>query len=359
MNYDTAKNRWWRELIFFIVIFIGFPLLTDIEYLVYEKDGQFDINSLLPMRLTYGILGGIPYYFYYRWITPYLFLRRYLKFGLLVFLFLWLFHWYTKGEYWLISQLRFLPEQLIDDAKRLLEFNPRIFYFSIIYVLRELILVTVLAYYLRYERLEDKILLLDKSRLEAEVAFLKMQIQPHYYFNTLNHIYALAIQKSELTPGVIAKHADIMRHILYDAQNTWVSLAQEATFIKNFMMVESLRYEDRIEIRMEVQGVDKSQMIAPLLLLPFVENAFKHGLASNNEHGLVYLTLCVFQNEMIFELENSLSETFVTSPEGIGLSNVKNRLNSLYPNHSLEVNNTEKLYKVSLTINLQQPWLNV
>lgn len=341
------------EIFFFLTIFLVFPIVTDFEVKFYEKTNS-TTSDLLVERLAYGTLRMFPYLIYYKIIIPYLFKKRYLVFTLLVCIFLVFLTIYTKYEHWLISQLTFLPDKTVLSAQKWFQYSPKLFPFSIIFVFREMLMFTALAYFLRSSDQEMQMQAMRQKQLETELNYLKIQLQPHFFFNTLNNIYSLALQQSDQTAPLIAKHADMMRYILYHSKKQTVSMSREIAFLRNYVEVEGLRYPNMMDISFESQAVNESVTIEPLLLLPFIENAFKHGIRDETRNGFVHIIICLTENELILEVSNSKPTSLhsQTVIKGIGLKNAVNRLNLLYPQHQLVITESNETYEVNLILPL-------
>ena len=184
----------------------------------------------------------------------------------------------------------------------------------------------------------------------SELTYLKAQLQPHFFFNTLNNIYSLALIQSKDTAPLVAKLAEMMRYILYKSDEKLVSLKEEVAFLQNYVEVERIRYRSAIKINFETQGIDEESKISPLLLLPFIENAFKHGIEEEEKDGFVNIIICKTEDELTLEVSNSIAKT-KENLGGIGLVNVKKRLEILYPNsHLLAIENDGIVYNVNLTL---------
>ncbi|RFZ84299.1 hypothetical protein DYU05_01325 [Mucilaginibacter terrenus] len=194
----------------------------------------------------------------------------------------------------------------------------------------------------------------DKLRLELD--HLKSQVQPHFFFNTLNNLYALSVQNSPKTPGIIADLSSIMRYVLYNSQQEKVHLQQEIGFIQSYIQLENVRHDNPEAIEFLVQGNTGATEIEPLLFLPLIENAFKHSLQKNLTSKWVKLALVVDDDELTFQTSNPVPENTLSSvPEGgIGLKNVSKRLELLYPGkHQLIVHDADCVFTVTLTIQLK------
>lgn len=200
---------------------------------------------------------------------------------------------------------------------------------------------------------------LEKINAETELKYLKSQINPHFLFNSLNSVYALALQKSDLAPELILKLSDILRYILYEGSEKKVSLTQELKYLKSYLELEKVRHGTRMELDIEIVGNTDNKEIAPMLLIPFVENSFKHGLGKDMDKGYVKVQVNSETNELKFAIANSKPKKGNEISRqngyqgGIGLINVKKRLDMLYPKkHNLTMGSTEGEFKVELNINL-------
>jgi LytS/YehU family sensor histidine kinase len=343
------------EILFFLTISLVFPIVTDFEFNFYEKTDSTP-SDLFVERLAYGILRMFPYWVFYKIIIPYLFEKRYFVFTLLVGAFLVFLTIYTKYEHWVVSQCSFLPNKTVESAAKWFQYNPKLFRFSVVFVFREMLMFTALAYFIRSSHQEMQMQAMREKQLETELNYLKIQLQPHFFFNTLNNIYALALQKSEQTAPLIAKHAEMMRYILYHSKDQTVRMDQEITFLRNYVEVEALRYPHVVDIRFEAQIVNDSFHIEPLLLLPFIENAFKHGIREETKNGFVHVIVCLTEHELILEVRNSIPVMHRTEnvTKGIGLENAVSRLNLLYPMHQLNMTECDETYEVNLTFPLSK-----
>lgn len=258
--------------------------------------------------------------------------------------------------YGLVQHLPLLPAVLAQAAARYQQARP-LLHVSVVYVTRELLVLTALAYYQRAARQQRQLQELRQQTLQAELSQLKQQLHPHFFFNTLNSIYALALEQSPRTAPLVAQHADIMRHMLYYAQAPMVPVAQEVAFLRNYLQVEAVRYAATHRIHFEAQGEAPAAELAPLLLLPFLENAFKHGLQQALAPGYLQVVLVLFEQELVLEVANSKPAPSPSRPasSGLGLATVTKRLALLYPErHTLEMVDEPTAYRVRLTLQLTQ-----
>lgn len=197
--------------------------------------------------------------------------------------------------------------------------------------------------------LENKFLQTQLQLKEQELKFLKMQIHPHFLFNTLNTLYGFSLKKSEYTPEMILKLSSLLDYILYQVDKPLVSLQAEIQHIKDYISLEKLRFQEGLQINFLIDIIDDEFKIAPMLLLPFVENAFKHG-AHYNGVLQVSIQLKIDNKKLFFSVENS-SKSKEKSDKGIGLSNLKKRLEMLYKNdYMLVIDQQEKMFKIQLEI---------
>ncbi len=193
---------------------------------------------------------------------------------------------------------------------------------------------------------------------ESELGFLKSQINPHFLFNNLNNLYAYAIEQSPKTPEIILELSSVLRYMLYDCQSKYVSLSKELKHIENFVNLSSMQIEDRGTVQQKIMEVDGSYQIAPLILVVFIENAFKHSTASQSKDIDIQLSIQVDDSgQLQFHCQNSYREQSNTTSlsKGIGLENVRKRLELLYPEqHTLSITQDNDTYQVNLQLQLHQ-----
>jgi two-component system, LytTR family, sensor kinase len=205
------------------------------------------------------------------------------------------------------------------------------------------------------QRSKEKEKGLVKEKLEAELKFLRTQTNPHFLFNTLNNIYALARKKSDDTADVVLKLSKLLRFMLYESKNDSISIAEELRVLNDYIELERIRYNERLTISFTRAIDDEAQPIAPLILLPFVENAFKHGAGETRFNSFIHIHAQLQKGQLIFTIENSTEEDGGEKiTENIGLSNVRRQLELMYPEHSLDVEPGKMIFKVTLTINLRR-----
>ena len=211
---------------------------------------------------------------------------------------------------------------------------------------------TVILLLSRFYKNQQKYLKLNEQKKTAELIALKHQLNPHFLFNILNNLYALAIKKSDQTPEVIEKLSDILDYMLYRTSDTFVSLQKEIELIDNYLSLEKVRYGKRVEITFD-KAIQKEVKIAPLLLLTFIENAFKHGVSQELDTAYIAINISTENGNILFKIKNSKPK--IASPNKdepcIGLINVEKQLELLYLNqYQLSIDNINESYQLTLKL---------
>ncbi len=208
-----------------------------------------------------------------------------------------------------------------------------------------------------YQGKEDHQVLVQE-KLEAELKFLKTQIHPHFLFNTLNNLYALTLKKSDLAPAMVLKLSDLINYMLYECNVESVPVSKELKFIHDYIEIEKMRYGDLLELNLNIEDEGEDKAIAPLIFLPFLENAFKHGANSQLEKAWVSIDLKIRRDELTFKVENNSEieiETGNGKDKGIGLKNVRRRLDLLYKeDYELVILEEKESFLVTLKIPLRK-----
>ena len=196
--------------------------------------------------------------------------------------------------------------------------------------------------------------LVETQKINTELSFLKTQLNPHFLFNSLNSIYSLANKKSDFTTDAIITLSELMRYMLYETDKEYVPLAKEIEYIKNYISLQNLRLKDSAGVRFNVRG-SLEHYIEPLMLSSFIENAFKYGTDYTGKTS-INIEICIDGQQLILNSNNYVSKNEKNkASSGIGLQNIKSRLNLLYPDsHSLKIEEAEKLYSVELVLNLKK-----
>ncbi|MEN8126080.1 MAG: histidine kinase [Bacteroidota bacterium] len=201
------------------------------------------------------------------------------------------------------------------------------------------------------KELQNKILETQLQIKGQELQYLKKQIHPHFLFNTLNTIYGFALKQSKNTPDIILKLSNLLDYILYQVDKPKVSLKEEILHINEYIDLEKIRFQDTLKVSFKANNIESEKQIAPMIMIPFVENAFKHG---NLIDGFltVDIQINLEEDQLNFKIKNSvLNESSKESNKGIGLVNIKKRLDLLYKNnYQLDIHNKDNWFEVSLTV---------
>lgn len=337
--YDFFSQRMVYHSIFWL---IGFLILLSLEDFDYSFFFHFT-NALLRTI----ILGGMIYHNYYYLITNYLTKDRFFTYcGLLVV---------TVIIVTPISNLLFLLKYTnYQEYYNYLATNHHSYFLINMTIVGASTIFKIISDWVKHQRERNE---LQTQTMQSELRFLKSQINPHFLFNTLNNLYALTLKKSDKAPEIVIKLSEMMRYMLYECNEKRVPLSKEVKYIQNYLDLEVLRQGKDVEINFDVYGEVTSQQIAPLMFIPFLENSFKHGLNHHISQGYVDIRLDVEQQSVRLRIENSKPDS-VPLPEhprsgGIGLVNVRRRLNILYPdNYDLKIENEPNSYAVDLKLAL-------
>jgi LytS/YehU family sensor histidine kinase len=219
---------------------------------------------------------------------------------------------------------------------------------------------TAIVFLFDWGKNQKKMRQLERTNFKTELAFLRSQIQPHFFFNTLNNLYSLTLDKSDLAPETVLKLSEMMSYVIYEGKQRKVYLSKEVAYIKNYLDLERLRYGNRLKDIFIINGQVNSQKVPPLLLLPFIENSFKHGCGDGIEEVNINIRLDIDHNIVTFTVQNQKYETLkAPAPNpyqhvgynGVGIENIKRRLKLIYgQNYQLTIQNEPALYIVTLKI---------
>ena len=339
--------RWIWHLAFW-VIFISF---FSIVYGSFEEDylRQFQI------QLT-GAIVQIPavYLSLYYLMPRFLFKAAYSKFFLYLILLILVFSALAWFDYIYIQQPLFWAEDPLET--RLLHISKILKYTTKIYPVVALAMVVKWFKYWYQQQQDNQ--LLAQEKLQAELKFLKSQVHPHFLFNTLNNLYALTLKQSKEASEVVLKLSDLLDYMLYECNADRVILQKEIKLVEDYIVLEKIRYGDRLDVSLHLRGDVSEKMIAPMLILPFVENSFKHGVSGELNQSWVRIDLSARETGITLKVENSKSgndgqEDTFDYKEGIGLKNVKRRLELLYPDqYDLTIIDSESSFLVVLKLNV-------
>lgn len=211
-----------------------------------------------------------------------------------------------------------------------------------------------------FELYETKQLLekLKSEKLQAELSALKGQINPHFLFNSLNSIYSLSIENEPVVPQFILKLSEVLRYMIYESNVEKVPLKKEINYLKNYVELQRLRVDEQATVNMQIKGKISNQKIAPLLLIPLVENGFKHGIKGDTENAFIHIFINVGYQHFQFNVKNNkgqVDEIETDQFKGIGLQNVQRRLELLYPGkHEMKIKESNTIFEVDLKLDLSE-----
>lgn len=343
------QKRWLTHLLFWVGLFCLFTVMA-----------ALNTGTLRPHLITnFAFLPAqIPaaYVFNYYQLPQLLYKKKYLFFGLSLLVSIYVFSALGRISIVHIVEPLIRKDFVQESITEILSDTSYLFsvYFTSTYVCA-FIMMLIKAVKARFEE-KQRLELLEKEKVTSELKFLKGQIQPHFLFNTLNNLYALTLSKSDLAPVVVLKLSDLLDFILYQSNQSSIPISKEIELIQGFIELETLRYGDKITIDFKYNTPDKNIQIPPLLLLPLVENAFKHGVSGSMEKATIKIDLQANKNFLNFEVYNTKTINVVPKIQegkGIGTANLKRQLTLAYPdNHSLEIEETKGSYRVQLSVNL-------
>ena len=349
-----VQNRFVSHFIFWFLLFISLPILAVLNDGSIRKTVIFSNLTYLPAQLLAS------YFLIYYQVPKLLFKKKYILFVVSFLISAYIFSAISEVFYGYLFDV-FNPNG-IRKEKNLVEILTSPFYLAVAHFPRVYVVVFLMFIVKAFkDRFEERHLLevLQKEKANTELKFLKAQTNPHFLFNTLNNLYSLTLEKSEKAPEVVLKLSDMLDYMLYQCKDPVVPLKKEIDLIQDYIDLESLRYGDKLTLNFTYKPHDSNVMIAPLILISFVENAFKHGASKNLNNSVIEIELTTNQNQLTFRVFNTLPANVQenkenTSRSGIGFSNSQRQLELNYKdNYTLKSNKTDTSFKVVLTINLK------
>ncbi|MEM6720552.1 MAG: sensor histidine kinase [Bacteroidota bacterium] len=335
-NYNIVFNivLWFLYYAILVVIFSQGEVPKKVDY-VYALSYLFFM--LVPIVISTYIL-----------LPKLLQRRKYIVFGItflgICVLFGQLYTWYF--DHWIdtiFSDYYFISYQTKIQA------ITKLIVFLIVSVL-----LNIFVSWLQYNEQRNRVLQLENQRIQWQLSHLRSQINPHFLFNSLNVIYALAIEKKEEIQEAIVQLSDVLRYIIYDADTEQIALKDEIKLLKNYIAFQKFRTHGLEEVSFETNVVDDSFTIYPMLFLPLLENAYKHGMTSNEAKTAIHITLLQEGTQCTFRIENSAihsSEMKSENYSGVGLENIKNNLEIVYPNqHQFLIEKMANTFTVTIVI---------
>jgi sensor histidine kinase YesM len=351
----SFPQRIYRHVVFWLSLYL-FSLLTYFHDFL-EKLGFKKWLLLQSVETFYHVITQMIFCYavLYYLLPVFLNKKRYIAFtaGLLVLSTVVYFIYYLEHIYWFKAihayvGLKFRPPDIV-------------YWFTLISFITYFPVSTSLALSIKMlknfynKQMENERLI--RENVSAELQLLKAQIHPHFLFNTLNNIYSFTLNKSPRSTGLIKKLSGTLHYMINDCEAPLVLLNKEVEMIKDYMELEKVRYGKRLQMEVTISGEMDNKMITPLLLIPFIENSFKHGTSQVLEEPWIKLHIKAKEDSLFFELSNSKPFVNVVHPvrSGIGLNNVKKRLELLYPaQHQLSIETTEDAFTVQMLVPLEK-----
>ena len=352
---DKPADRISRHAIFWLIVFLYH--LVRISFLYPYHHVWENAGLIISAALIWGTFFNmaISYTTVYYLIPKYYYRKKYITFAIALVLLLivmtclnFIYSYYVNFNRPMINAIySSVPGVLLfvrTTTLRLLG-NPPLICATL------LSLKTMKNWYLK----QRENILLTRENTNAELQLLKAQIHPHFLFNTLNNIYSFTITQSPDAAGLVEKLTDTLHYMITDCDVPLVTIEKELKMIGDYMSLEKVRYGNQLKMETEIQGDYQGKLIAPLLLIPFVENSFKHGTSKMLDEPWIQLTITIRDNILFFELKNSKpKQTTLYQKKGIGLNNVQKRLELIYPGkHLLTIKQTTDIFEVKLSLPLQ------
>ncbi len=352
----TSPSRYYRHIVFWLAMYLSFflfDLFTFMSYNGFNFSENFDIirryQSAAIMSLVLDML--FTYIIVYWVVAEYLAKRKFGRFMFrlvivtsIAFFIKWrVYHW--QFELLFPGQPKIFINMLWTHTIGFIAGGPicRTFLFLVGKMLKNY-----------YEKLEEKIVLI-KEKTTAEMQFLKAQVHPHFLFNTLNNIYSLTLNKSPFAGDLVLRLSETVKYMIHDCEARLVPLEKELDMIRDYIGIEKVRYGSRLNLKMSVEGDSKNKFIVPLLIIPFVENSFKHGTSKMLRDPWIQLAIIIEKNHCVIKLKNSKPSNadIGNGSDGIGLQNVQKRLQLAYPSqHQLFIDNTGEMFSVKIQVPL-------
>ncbi len=348
---ESSSIRVLSHLIFWILVALFYFFLFGLNSESREVSVILSAG-LLPVAVL------STYFFNYVLVPKYLWQKSYARFFLFSFYTLLTSTWISFlivffALIYIVRQKFYIDSSVLHPQWQVVTLNFVVFFAIAVKQVKR-------AFFIQQEKNElEKMKLTTELQLrEAELKLLKAQVQPHFLFNTLNNLYGLTLEKSDEAPELVLRLSEILDYILYRCDANRVPLSEEIKNLKNYIEIEKIRYSENLKLNLQFPEETNSLIIAPLMLLPFVENAFKHGVSNFPGKTFVELKVVLVERNLIFNIKNSKNTRLKSEGQtlkGIGLKNVKKRLELMYPGkYMLNIEDGEETFSVNLTIELEE-----
>lgn len=346
----TTSIRIVSHLLFWIIV--GF-----FYFLVFSWNSEMREVSIIFSAGLLPIAIMVTYFFNYTLVPKYLWKKRFGRFYLLSFYTLLVSTWLSFlivsfVLVYILNKKAFIVPAALHPELQVISLNFIIFLAIAIKQVKR-------AFYINQEKNElEKTKLTTELKLkEAELKLLKAQIHPHFLFNTLNNLYGLTIEKSDEAPNLVLRLSEILDYILYRCDEKKVLLSEEIANLINYIEIEKIRYSEKLKLELNFPKDTSNLKIAPLIILPFIENAFKHGVSKYPGIAFVKINIDIKEKILIVRVENTKNPTAAALDnysKGIGLMNVRKRLNLTYPEkYILNIDEKDETFLVNLTLELE------
>lgn len=337
IDYLFTRQRWlvhfffWLFILLFYVVFFGRRESNYIQTF-------FFVGLLLPVTI------GATYLLNYFLIPRYLMTER---FGLFALYFIYV----LIGSLFMAMMIAVLTF-IVMAGLRTQAMSPASF--DLVFLLTSLLVVVFLAVaikmVLHWRQSREDYQKLMREKVEAELKFLKLQLNPHFLFNTLNNLYYLASEKSDKAPGAIMALSQLLDFVIHQTKSEFIALEDEIKLVKNYSELESLRFEDRLELDLFIDGAIENKRIGPMMLLTLIENAFKHGVMKTVGRGWIRMNVIGEEDRVSISISNSFVEQ-TDAKLGIGLQNLQSQLILLYPDHhTFMIDKSDSVFTVTLEL---------
>lgn len=326
-----------------------------LSLLFYFYDEKLSINLIVKSVITNL------FFFIAVYINLYILIPKFLKQKNYIFYFFWLIVLLSLTSFGLQISFIYPFRKLHGLTNEFTTFNTNLhsaYFFSTLLYVGITSILRLIKDWISLQDLNLRLVKIEQQKLEAELKTLKGQLNPHFLFNSLNNIYSLALIKSDKVPELILKLSDLMRHIIYESKENFISLEKELDFVNNFIELQKIRTSEKSKIIYNIIGPIPAAKIAPMLFEPFIDNAFKHGLPGIDDGDFIHITFN-FENSdyLVFSITNNFEEIYSKRSQnsGIGLKNVQQRLKLLYQANefNLKILRNNHLHKVTLDLKLK------
>ena len=339
------KKYYWLIHVAGCIVFLSFPFVTSHQK---HGTGYWDLDPMISRDMVqFSLLICFFYLNYYLLIPKLFFTRKYLIYASLLLICMWLIAYIPQ----LVDVIK--PDH-IHSHKESHHFRPMKRNFFFFRINHNFFLFLAVAFFSLLLKISNRWRQTEKEKISAELSYLKAQINPHFLFNTLNSIYSLAIQKADATAPAVQQLSSMMRYVLNESIKDYVPLQKEIEYISNYVGLQQLRFGKEMHLQFNVKGDIGSNQIAPLILIPFIENAFKYGVNAEEESD-IRIMISIANSKLNLEVINNIVRTKISDEQqgGIGITNTRERLNLIYPSgHELLIFEEGRKHIVKLTIQM-------